>query len=76
MKWVLSENYLHLHRLFLNSWLNIRAFIPGEPVKMAMVNVNKKLPPGPMLRQLSENLTDLLPRLSVRYFAQSLFILL
>ncbi|CAO2837150.1 unnamed protein product [Amaranthus hypochondriacus] len=41
------------------------SFVMGEPVKMAMANVNKKLPPGPMLRQLSENLTDLLPRLSV-----------
>ncbi|KAL2942506.1 hypothetical protein RDABS01_030856 [Bienertia sinuspersici] len=38
---------------------------PGEPVKMAMANVDKNLPPNPMLRQLSENLTALLPRLSV-----------
>uniref|UniRef100_A0A803KPJ1 Serine aminopeptidase S33 domain-containing protein n=1 Tax=Chenopodium quinoa TaxID=63459 RepID=A0A803KPJ1_CHEQI len=41
------------------------SFVMGEPVKMAMVNVDKKLPPSPMLRQLSKNLTDLLPRLSV-----------
>ncbi|XP_056697982.1 phytyl ester synthase 1, chloroplastic isoform X2 [Spinacia oleracea] len=41
------------------------SFVMGEPVKMAMVNVDKKLPPSPMLRQLSENLTALLPRLSV-----------
>lgn len=41
------------------------SFIMGEPTKMAMANVDKKLPPGPMLGQLSENLTALLPRLSV-----------
>ncbi|KNA07191.1 hypothetical protein SOVF_174150 [Spinacia oleracea] len=41
------------------------SFVMGEPVKMAMANVDKKLPPSPMLRQLSENLTALLPRLSV-----------
>ncbi|KMT13485.1 hypothetical protein BVRB_4g082640 [Beta vulgaris subsp. vulgaris] len=41
------------------------SFVMGEPVKMAMVNVDQKLPPSRMLRQLSENLTALLPRLSV-----------
>ncbi|KMT13483.1 hypothetical protein BVRB_4g082620 [Beta vulgaris subsp. vulgaris] len=41
------------------------SFVMGEPVKMAMVNVDKKLPPSPTIRQLSENLTALLPRLSV-----------
>ncbi|KAL9233256.1 hypothetical protein vseg_008277 [Gypsophila vaccaria] len=41
------------------------SFIMGEPVKMAMVNVDMKLPPSPALLQLSENLTSLLPRLSV-----------
>lgn len=41
------------------------SFVMGEPTKMAMVNVDKKLPPGPMFGQLSENLTALLPRLSV-----------
>lgn len=41
------------------------SFVMGEPAKMAMGNVDKKLPPGPMFGQLSENLTALLPRLSV-----------
>ncbi|XP_074292709.1 phytyl ester synthase 1, chloroplastic-like [Silene latifolia] len=41
------------------------SFIMGEPVKMAMTNVDKKLPSGPMFQQLAENLTSLLPRLSV-----------
>ncbi|KAH9603964.1 hypothetical protein KSS87_023567 [Heliosperma pusillum] len=41
------------------------SFIMGEPVKMAMTNVDKKLPSGPAFQQLAENLTSLLPRLSV-----------
>lgn len=49
---------------------------PGEPVKMAMANVDKKLPPSPMLRQLSENLTALLPRLSVRFLCPLFFLII
>ncbi|GAB2287394.1 hypothetical protein Dimus_021772 [Dionaea muscipula] len=40
------------------------SFIMGEPLKMAMVNVDP-FPPAQMLQSLSENLTALLPRLSV-----------
>ncbi|GMH13192.1 hypothetical protein Nepgr_015033 [Nepenthes gracilis] len=40
------------------------SFIMGEPLKMAMVNVDP-FPPTQMLRNLSENLTALLPRISV-----------
>ncbi|GAB4835914.1 hypothetical protein Ancab_000833 [Ancistrocladus abbreviatus] len=40
------------------------SFIMGEPFKMAMVNV-EPFPPAQMVRSLSENLTALLPRLSV-----------
>ncbi|XP_051137681.1 phytyl ester synthase 1, chloroplastic isoform X3 [Andrographis paniculata] len=39
--------------------------IMGDPVKMASVNINKTLPPGPFLEQLANSLTALLPRLSV-----------
>lgn len=38
----------------------------GDPVKMAMVNVESKLPPGKRFEQLSLSLTSLLPYLSVR----------
>lgn len=39
----------------------------GDPVKMAMANVGKNLPPPEMLQELSESLSSLLPLLSVRY---------
>ncbi|KAB1202776.1 hypothetical protein CJ030_MR8G022184 [Morella rubra] len=38
--------------------------IMGDPVKMAMVNVESKLPPGKRFEQLSLSLTSLLPYLS------------
>nr|ACH63234.1 esterase/lipase/thioesterase family protein [Rheum australe] len=41
------------------------SFVMGEPVKMAMANVNTRVPPAQVLRDLSANLTGLLPRLSV-----------
>ncbi|PKI44663.1 hypothetical protein CRG98_035018 [Punica granatum] len=37
---------------------------PGDPMKMAMVNIDNKIPPRLQLEQLSGNLTALLPRLS------------
>ncbi|XP_010245387.2 PREDICTED: acyltransferase-like protein At1g54570, chloroplastic [Nelumbo nucifera] len=40
------------------------SFIMGDPVKMAMANVDDRLPPAQTLEQLSGNLTALLPRLS------------
>ncbi|XP_059652628.1 phytyl ester synthase 1, chloroplastic-like isoform X2 [Cornus florida] len=40
------------------------SFVMGDPVKMAMVNVESALPPALVLEQLSGNLTALLPRLS------------
>lgn len=40
------------------------SFIMGDPVKMAMVNVDSMLPPALVVEQLSRNLTSLLPRLS------------
>ncbi|KAG9152580.1 hypothetical protein Leryth_022963 [Lithospermum erythrorhizon] len=39
--------------------------IMGDPVKMAMVNIDSTNPSGAVLEQLSNNLTGLLPRLSV-----------
>lgn len=39
---------------------------PGEPLKMATVNVERKLPPMQQLEKVSLNLTALLPYLSVR----------
>lgn len=41
------------------------SFVMGEPVKMALANVNTLVPPIQILRDLSANLTGLLPRLSV-----------
>lgn len=38
----------------------------GEPLKMATVGVEGRLPPTQKIEQLSDNLTALLPRLSVR----------
>lgn len=38
----------------------------GDPIKMAMVNIENRLPPRIKLEQLSNNLPALLPRLSVR----------
>ncbi|XP_035538942.1 acyltransferase-like protein At1g54570, chloroplastic [Juglans regia] len=38
--------------------------IMGDPVKMAMVNIESRLPPGKKLEQLSLSLTSLLPYLS------------
>lgn len=38
----------------------------GDPTKMAMVNVESKLPPIQRLEKMSQNLTDMLPCLSVR----------
>ncbi|XP_042517080.1 acyltransferase-like protein At1g54570, chloroplastic [Macadamia integrifolia] len=40
------------------------SFIMGDPMKMALVNVEKGLPPAQKLEQLSRSLTSLLPRLS------------
>ncbi|KAM0995035.1 hypothetical protein COP2_010730 [Malus domestica] len=39
-------------------------FVMGDPTKMAMVNIENRLPPSLRLTQLSRNLTDLLPYLS------------
>nr|XP_011459634.1 PREDICTED: acyltransferase-like protein At1g54570, chloroplastic [Fragaria vesca subsp. vesca] len=38
--------------------------ISGDPMKMAMVNINSRLPPSLKFMQLSQNLTALLPYLS------------
>jgi hypothetical protein len=38
----------------------------GDPVKMAMVNIESRLPPRQRFEQLSHGLTALLPYLSVR----------
>ncbi|OWM66972.1 hypothetical protein CDL15_Pgr000424 [Punica granatum] len=40
------------------------SFVMGDPMKMAMVNIDDKIPPRLQLEQLSGNLTALLPRLS------------
>ncbi|XAR54563.1 Diacylglycerol O-acyltransferase [Bertholletia excelsa] len=40
------------------------SFVMGEPMKMAMVDIENSLPPSIVLEQLSRNLTALLPRLS------------
>ncbi|KAH8507452.1 hypothetical protein H0E87_009841 [Populus deltoides] len=40
------------------------SFVMGDPVKMAMVNIESKLPPGLQIEQLSNNLTAMLPSLS------------
>ncbi|KAK9292356.1 hypothetical protein L1049_020322 [Liquidambar formosana] len=40
------------------------SFVMGDPVKMAMINVDSWRPPAPVLQELSGNLTALLPRLS------------
>lgn len=37
------------------------SFIMGDPVKMALVNVENRLPPTKIIEQLSNNLTSLLP---------------
>lgn len=41
-------------------------FTSGDPVKMAMVNIDATLPRAIVLKQMSDNLTALLPYLSVR----------
>ncbi|CAK7340881.1 unnamed protein product [Dovyalis caffra] len=40
------------------------SFVMGNPLKMAMVNIDSKLPPGLRIEQLSNNLTAMLPSLS------------
>ncbi|OVA15060.1 Diacylglycerol acyltransferase [Macleaya cordata] len=40
------------------------SFVMGDPVKMAMINIENGLPPAQTLEQLSGNLTSLLPLLS------------
>ncbi|XP_057963000.1 phytyl ester synthase 1, chloroplastic isoform X2 [Malania oleifera] len=40
------------------------SFIMGDPLKLAMVNIETRFPPALVLEQLSGNLTALLPRLS------------
>ncbi|KAL6278737.1 hypothetical protein ACE6H2_022338 [Prunus campanulata] len=40
------------------------SFVMGDPTKMAMVNIESRLPPSLKLTQLSRNLTALLPCLS------------
>lgn len=40
------------------------SFIMGDPMKMAMVNIDSMLPPGKIIQRLSENLTELLDHLS------------
>ncbi|KAK9292609.1 hypothetical protein L1049_020584 [Liquidambar formosana] len=40
------------------------SFVMGDPVKMAMINVDSWRPPAPVLQELLGNLTALLPRLS------------
>uniref|UniRef100_A0A5B7A637 Serine aminopeptidase S33 domain-containing protein n=1 Tax=Davidia involucrata TaxID=16924 RepID=A0A5B7A637_DAVIN len=40
------------------------SFVMGDPMKMAMVNIESTLAPAAVLEQLSGNLTALLPRLS------------
>ncbi|KAJ6918397.1 acyltransferase-like protein [Populus alba x Populus x berolinensis] len=40
------------------------SFVMGNPVKMATVNIESKLPPGLQIEQLSNNLTAMLPSLS------------
>ncbi|KAA8545000.1 hypothetical protein F0562_019783 [Nyssa sinensis] len=40
------------------------SFVMGDPMKMAMVNIESMLPPALVLEKLSGNLTALLPRLS------------
>ncbi|KAK4852770.1 hypothetical protein QYF36_026936 [Acer negundo] len=40
------------------------SFVMGDPMKMAMVNIDSKLPSRQRLEQMSGNLTALLPRLS------------
>ncbi|KAL3728172.1 hypothetical protein ACJRO7_032859 [Eucalyptus globulus] len=42
-------------------------FVMGDPVKVAMVNIDNILPPRVALEKLSVNLTSMLPRLSVRF---------
>lgn len=44
----------------------ISSATPGEPFKMATVNVESKLPPIQRFEKVSQNLTALLPNLSVR----------
>ncbi|KAH9688391.1 Acyltransferase-like protein [Citrus sinensis] len=41
------------------------SYVMGDPIKMAMVNIENRLPPRIKLEQLSNNLPALLPRLSV-----------
>ncbi|XP_052193640.1 phytyl ester synthase 1, chloroplastic [Diospyros lotus] len=52
-------NELHITVPYLLS------FVMGDPMKMAMVDVERTLPPAVVLEQLSSTLTALLPRLSV-----------
>ncbi|KAJ7978061.1 Acyltransferase-like protein, chloroplastic [Quillaja saponaria] len=40
------------------------SFIMGDPIKMAMVNIQNKLPPAQRFEELSRNLTALLPYLT------------
>lgn len=40
------------------------SFIMGDPMKMAMVNIDNRRPPAVVLEELSGNLTAFLPRLS------------
>ncbi|KAJ8529431.1 hypothetical protein K7X08_036266 [Anisodus acutangulus] len=40
------------------------SFIMGDPMKMAMVNIDSALPPGQIIQLLSDNLTGLLAHLS------------
>ncbi|ONK78618.1 uncharacterized protein A4U43_C02F20700 [Asparagus officinalis] len=44
----------------------VLSFIMGDPVKMAMANVDDDLPPPRTLEEISKSLTSLLPLLSVR----------
>ncbi|XP_015057468.1 acyltransferase-like protein At1g54570, chloroplastic isoform X1 [Solanum pennellii] len=39
------------------------SFIMGDPLKMAMVNIDSMLPPGQIIQRLAGNLTDLLAHL-------------
>ncbi|XP_060218058.1 phytyl ester synthase 1, chloroplastic-like [Lycium barbarum] len=40
------------------------SFVMGDPMKMAMVNIDSMLPPGQIIQRLSDNLTGLLAHLS------------
>ncbi|XP_011032515.1 PREDICTED: acyltransferase-like protein At1g54570, chloroplastic [Populus euphratica] len=49
---------------FHNAVPYLLSFVMGDPVKMAMVNIESKLPPRLQIEQLSNNLTAMLPSLS------------